>query len=299
MRHAGYLFIFLVAALASCSSDDGQEQRADGRKLRQLTISEVALTRATLSETTIGNKTVLAPAWVAGDKATYFNVSSFKPDVMDTGELTASSSAETSAFTGAVCCNANDYVALFYPYQAVPTQESSRGKFTISLDGQKGTLEDIARHFHYVYGVAQVTSVTDNTANATIDDMQSLLALCKFTFVDGSNKIIPVKTLTISYYDNNYSSTLGYPLTATLTPTSNVSSLTLTYPGQNIWEDQKLTVNLTSETSAGVYVALFPTVFSDYLHFTVTNSSGTYTGTAKATLKAGKYYPVTLTLSQN
>ena len=34
------------------------------------------------------------------------------------------------------------------------------------------------------------------------------------------------------------------------------------------------------------------------MSFTVTGSSGTYTGTAKATLKAGKYYPVELILSK-
>ena len=34
------------------------------------------------------------------------------------------------------------------------------------------------------------------------------------------------------------------------------------------------------------------------MHFTVTNSSGTYKGMAKASLKAGRYYPASLKLTR-
>ena len=214
------------------------------------------------------------------------------------GVLTASSSAETSTFTGKVYCNTGDNVALFYPQQEVPTQGTNRGKFTISLNGQDGKLETIAKKFHYVYGVATVTSVTESTANATINNMQSLLAVCKFTFVDETNAPIPVKTLTVNYYDNRFGSSLGYPLTATLTPTADVGSLAYPVQGDDNWSDNGLSIVLESETSDGVYVALFPYSLTGYLHFSVTNSSGTYTGTAKATLNAGNYYPVTLKLNK-
>lgn len=298
MRHTGFLLLSFVAALLSCSSDDEPEQRTDGRKLRQLTIAEVPVTRATLT----ASASSLGAAWEAGDQATYFNVTAFQ-DISPTmrfGDLTASSSAETSTFTGTVYCNTDDNVALFYPQQTVPTQGTNRGKFTISLNGQDGKLETIAKTFHYVYGVATVTSVTESTANATIDNMQSLLAVCKFTFEDASGNNIPVKTLTINYYYNTYSYQMGYPLTATLTPTEDASSITLNYPGQSddVWSDNGLSITLASETSSGVYVALFPYSLTGYLHFSVTNSSGTYTGTAKATLNAGRYYPVTLKLNQ-
>ena len=96
---------------------------------------------------------------------------------MDYGTLTASASASTSAFTGTVRCKAGDNVALFYPHQDVPEQGTKQGKFTINLDGQDGTLATIAKNFHYVYGVAKVTSVTESTANATISNMQSLLVV--------------------------------------------------------------------------------------------------------------------------
>ena len=208
---------------------------------------------------------------------------------MDDGTLTAASSESTSAFEGTVRCNTDDKVALFYPAQAIPTTGANRGKLTLSLSGQKGTL----------YGVAEVTSVTESTANATISNMQSLLAVCKFSFTDGTNDI-PVQTLTINYYENSISYNMGYPLSATLTPTADVSTLALTYPtqGNDAWNNNGLSVTLDSETSGGVYVALFTQNLTTHLHFSVTNSSGTYTGTAKAKLKAGKYYPVSLKLTK-
>ena len=287
--------------LVSCSSDDEQEQNSDGRKLRQLTIDEVPITRATLTD----NTSALGAAWKTGDQATYFNVTSFETyNNIDYGTLTASASASTSAFTGTVRCTTGDNVALFYPVQDIPTQTKEdenkvRGQYTINLAGQDGTLATIAEKFHYVYGVAAVTSVTDNTAKATIDNMQSLLAVCKFSFTDGTNDI-PVKTLAINYYENSISYNMGYPLSATLKPTADVSTLALTYPkqGQSAWNKDGLSVTLGTETSDGVYVALFPYSPTGYMQFTVTGSSGTYTGTAKATLNAGKYYPVTLKLTK-
>lgn len=288
MKYTSILTLLLLGiALVSCSSDDEQQQDTDGRKLRQLTIAEVPVTRATLSD----SGSTLGASWEAGDLATYFNVSTFRLDVMHSGVLTASASASTSAFTGTVYCTTHDTVALFYPHQDVPIQGTNRGKFTVYLAGQDGTLVTIAKNFHYVYGVAEVTSVTENTANATISNMKSLLAVAKFTFTDGTNPI-PVKTLTINYGDED----VGYPPTATVTPSADVSNVSADPVSQDRWNP--LTISLGSETTDGVYVALLPISKFDF-HFTVTNSSGTYTGTAKATLKEGKYYPVELKLTSN
>ena len=273
--------------MVSCSSDDEQQQDTDGRKLRQLTIAEVPVTRATLSD----SGSTLGAAWEAGDLATYFNVTTFGPYDMHSGVLTASASASTSAFTGTVYCTTHDMVALFYPHQDVPSQGTNRGKFTVNLAGQDGTLATIAKNFHYVYGVAEVTSVTENTASATISNMKSLLAVAKFTFTDGTNPI-PVKTLTINYGDEE----VGYPPTATVTPSADVSNVSADPVSQDMWNP--LTISLGSETTDGVYVALLPISKFDF-HFTVSNSSGTYTGTAKATLKEGKYYPIELKLTSN
>ena len=288
-------------ALAACSSNDDElVENSNDRKPRQLTIAEVPVTKNAPTPKRVminANSSSLDASWTKDDMATYFNVSSFSLEDMDYGRLTAASSTSTSMFQGEVYCDTGDTIALLYPAKDPVRSGDNRGKFTISLDGQKGTLEDIAEHFHYVYGVAKVTSVTDQTATATIDNMQSLLAVCKFSFTDGS-ETIPVETLTINFYDNEYAYPIGYSLTAMFTPTADASSLVLAYAGPETWDDTPLSVALDQETSDGVYVALFPYSPTGYMHFTVTGRSGTYTGMAKASLKAGRYYPASLKLTK-
>ncbi len=283
-----FCLLSLSMTLTSCSSDGDEPEGADsGRKLRQLTISEVPLTRATLTD----NTGALGAAWKAGDKATLVNVSALPLELLY-GHFTATSNAVTSSFTGSIGCEPQDKLALIYP-KVEP--QTGNGTFTINLSGQKGTLDDVATNYHYVYGVGEVTPVTETTATAAISPMKSLLAVAKFTFKDAdTDAAIPVKTLSISYYDKIYGDQVGYPQTATVVPKLDPESLALTTQAQP-WNP--LTVTLNAETSDGVYVALFP-ITNDYFHFTVTGSGGTYTGTASATLKAGKYYPVTLTLTK-
>ena len=303
MKQTGFLLLLLSGmALAACSSDDDESvESSNGRKLRQLTIAEVPVTKDAPTSKKVkitDNSSSLDASWTKEDKATYFNVSSFSSVTIDYGRLTAASSTSTSMFQGSVNCKTGDRVALLYPAKNPILSGKDRGKFTISLSGQKGTLEDIEEHFHYVYGVAEVTSVTDQTATATIDNMQSLLAVCKFSFTDGS-ETIPVESLTINYYDNKLADLVGYSLTAMLTPTADVSSLALEYAKQETWDETPLSVTLKKETSDGVYVALFPYSPTGYMHFTVTDSLGTtYTGMAKASLKAGRYYPATMKLTK-
>ena len=302
MKRAGWLLLLLSGMVwTACSSDDDElVENNNDRKLRQLTIAEVPVTNDTPTSKRVqltDNSSSLDALWTKEDRATYFNVSSFSSVTVDYGKLTAASSTATSMFQGAVNCITGDKVALLYPAKDPVLSGPDRGKFNISLNGQKGTLEDIADNFHYVYGVAEVTSVTEQTATATIDNMQSLLAVSKFSFTDGS-ELIPVKKLTINFYDKDFASLMGYTLTAMLTPKAYVSSLALEYPGQDTWEKTGLSVNLDKETSDGVYVALFPYSPTGYMHFTVTGSSGTYTGMAKASLKAGRYYPASLKLTK-
>lgn len=291
------------AVLTSCSSDDNEsestEQPTIGRKLRQLTITDVPITRATLTD----NTTSLGAAWSAGDEATYFNLSSFSTTKIDRGTLTANSSTTTSSFTGGVVCGQQDQIALIYPSVSIDeTSASTRGTFTINLSGQAGTLADIATKYHFVYGIGEVASVTETTATATISPMKSLLAVCKFTFSDGSNTI-PVKTLSLEYADMfNTLYKSGYPLTGTVNPFKTVNNATTIVPLEEICvtaesPDAPLTFNFGDETSDVVYAALFP-VSNQLFHFTVNDGTDTYTGTATATLNAGKYYPVTLKLTK-
>ena len=281
-------FLSLCTMLTACSADDEQTMNTDGRSVRQLSIAEVPLTRATLTD----NANTLAAAWKAGDHATYLNLSSFTSYTMDFGTLTASSSEATSAFTGEVRCIMGDKVAFLYPATSPIYVGEDRGKFTISLAGQKGTLADMAQRFHYVYGVAEVTSVTGNTATATRAEMKPLLAACKFTFKDGSQNPIPVKTLSISYGEDL---SAGFPQTYVLLPNADPAQV---YVPDNLPPaGTPLSITFDTETIDGIYVALFP-ISGQTLFFSVTNSNGTYTGTSAATLRAGRFYPAALTLSQ-
>lgn len=281
-------FLSLCTMLTACSADDEQTMNTDGRSVRQLSIAEVPLTRATLTD----NANTLAAAWKAGDHATYLNLSNFTSYTMDFGTLTASSSEATSAFTGEVRCIMGDKVAFLYPATSPIYVGEDRGKFTISLAGQKGTLADMAQRFHYVYGVAEVTSVTGNTATATCAEMKSLLAACKFSFKDGSGNPIPVKTLSISYGTDLSE---GFPLTYALAPHTDPAQVSV--PFNLAPAGTPLSINLDTETTDGVYVALFP-ISGQTLFFSVTNTAGTYTGTASATLKAGRFYPATIKLEK-
>lgn len=281
-------FLSLCTVLTACSADDEQTMNTDGRSVRQLSIAEVPLTRATLTD----NANTLAAAWKAGDHATYLNLSSFTSYTMDFGTLTASSSEATSAFTGEVRCTMGDKVAFLYPATSPITVGEDRGKFTISLAGQKGTLADMAQRFHYVYGVAEVTSVTGTTATATRAEMKSLLVACKFRFRDGSENPIPVKTLSISYGTDL---SAGFPQTYDLSPHTDPDQVSVPYNLASAGEP--LSFSLDTETTDGVFVALFP-ISGQTLFFSVTNNAGTYTGTASATLKAGRFYPATIKLEK-
>lgn len=278
----------MTAGLAACSSENEEPKQDDGRKLRQLTIENVALTRATLTD----NGSTLGAAWEARDnEATYMNLSSLIARDLRYGNLTSSSSAEYSTFTGSVYCGGGDKLALIYP---TVSPAGVAGAFTINLSGQTGTLSDIAQRYHYVYGTGEVTSVTGETASGTISSMKSLLAVCKFTFKDGSGNPVPVKTLEISYGEDL---SVGYPLSGSVIPAFNSGEVTATPDAPS----EALAINLDSENAAGeVYVALFPCGSSSEkvtFYFSVTGSNDTYTGTANAYLIAGRFYPVTITLT--
>ena len=289
----------ILVGLTACSGDDDQTDKPDdGVKVRRMTITQTdgaaarqALTRATLTE-----DDGLSALWTAGDRLTYCNLSRTNPeDEVYSGPLTAVSTAATSPFTGEVTCRTGDYLAVVYPATTFETNES----YTISLAGQDGTLGTLATKYHYVYGKAYVTSVTDNTADATMEKMKSLLMVCKFSFVDKTTgNAIAIRSLTIGYGGSG-SDADTYPQEATVavspsTPMADIHATGAT-GGSKV-----LTVSLTAAQGA-VYVALLPTNGQRTFRFTVTDDSGnSYTGTAKATLTEGDYVVATgLKLTKN
>lgn len=294
----------LFAGATACSSDDDTKSTKETEKapvenevkVRRLTITAVegaaaeakqALTRATLED----QDGELVPSWTAGDGLTYCNLSRVDDgngDAPYSGGLTAASSAATSQFTGNVTCSAGDYLAVVYPAATFTTNS----QYTIALSGQDGTLATLATNFHYVYGRAHVTSVTETTANATMEKMKSLLTVCKFSFVNkDGGAAIPIKSLSISYGGNG-SDAGKYPQTATVICDKNTEQADVHATGA-AGSSEALTVTCSTAQDA-VYVALLPTTGQRTFNFTVSDGSGnSYTGTAKATLTEGEYVEAT------
>ena len=285
----------ILVGLTACSGDDDQTDKPDdGVKVRRLTITEAegaaaeakqALTRASLTE-----DDGLTAKWTAGDALTYCNLSSL--DVMSdepyTGPLAATTTASVSQFTGNVACSTNDYLAVVYPATTFETNE----RYAISLAGQDGTLSGLATNFHYVYGKAHVTSVTETTATAEMVRMKSLLTVCKFSFVNkDGGAVIPIKSLSISY--GGTGSDVGtYPQTATVAIGANTEQADVHATGA-AGSSEALAVTCSTAQDA-VYVALLPTAAARTFRFTVTDGSGnSYTGTAKAKLTEGEYVEAT------
>ena len=240
------------------------------------------LTRASLAE----GDDILTASWTAGDGLTYCNLSRSNPSTYNiySGSLTAASTATTSQFTGNVYCFAGDYLAVVYP----ATTFENNDRYTISLTGQDGTLSRLATNYHYVFGKATVTEVTETTATATMPKMKSLLTVCKFSFVDkNTNAVIPIKTLSISYGGSG-SDAGTYPQSATVAIGANTSQADVHATG--VASNSPLLLEGSGEA---FYVALLPTAAQSTFNFTVTNASGTYTGTAKATLVEGEYVVAT------
>ena len=294
----------MLAGLTACSGDDdtatndnAPQTADDGVKVRRLTITEAeggaaearqALTRASLTE-----DDGLTAKWTAGDALTYCNLSRVdgNSDAPYSGGLTAASTASTSQFTGNVTCLKGDYLAVVYPAATFTTNS----QYTITLSGQDGTLARLATNYHYVYGKAQVNSVTDATADATMPKMKSLLTVCKFSFVNkDGGAVIPIKSLSISYGGNG-SDAGTYPQMATvsLKDADGVSLDQANVHATGATGTGALTVTCPSVQDA-VYVALLPTAAQRTFSFTVSDGSGnSYIGTAKATLAEGEYIAAT------
>lgn len=283
----------VLAGLSACSGDDDATDVAyDGVKVRRMTITETddAAARQIQTRASLVEDNGLTASWTAGDGLTYCNLSKVNhgnSDAPYSGPLTAVSTASTSQFTGNVACSAGDYLAVVYPAATFETNKS----YTISLTGQDGILGTLATTYHYVFGKAHVTAVTDQTATAAMPKMKSLLTVCKFSFVEKtSGYAIPVKTLTISYGGSGDDAD-KYPQTATVSIGVNTAQDEVHATGNEI--SVPLTITCPTAQSA-VYVALLPTTAQRTFRFTVSDGSGnTYKGTAKATLTEGEYVEAT------
>lgn len=283
--------VMLVAGTACKSQNTPEDKTVQKRHLTIKMSDSAASPRRIVNADITDEGTTLLAEWKAGDEATYCNLSQQDFGTAYTGTLTAATSGVKTDLNGDVECMANDYLAVVYPANGtfVYNDPGTNYTYTFPLSGQDGTLATLATSYHQVYGRAYVLSVDDKTATATMDKMQSLLTICKFSFKDkATDAVLPINTLTISYGGSD-SKTGKYPQSASVT----VSNLTENSEAQAVGTtpSEALTINAGGATE--VYVALLPETGSCEYKFTVTSGSNTYTGTAEAWLKKGEYVPAT------
>ncbi len=294
--------IWVLAAGCSHSEDDAVVPVNKDVKTRLLTFTQVENrgSRAVLNE---DDENGLLAKWKRGDQLGCCNLSTLEEKIMNhedisTGTLTAQdNNVRTSIFQGEMNCNQDHRLAVIYPVKNFGFGLESGeyfAKYTITLSGQDGTLGTLASDYHYMYGVATVNSVTNSTAEAS-GKMQSLLAVCKFSFTDGEGHTIRVKELEISYFNDGIGGNRQiYPQSAIVKfYEEGAYSIYSDVSNDNDGVVDPLIINL-DQAANEVYVALLP-VTNRTFRFNVTDANGgTYTGKAMATLQAGEYVVATL-----
>ena len=275
-------FVMIAALLGACSSDDSTTPQEDnnGRRMRQLTIQNVAMnTRAAI------NPSTYEATWETTDRPTYINLSLLSSELRY-GTLTPSAAGASTTLTGSVYCTLGDDIAIVLPTVKPVLPSGGSLSYPINLSGQKGTLADIGARYHYIYGVGSVTSTDGGTATGTISNTKSLLSLCKFTFTNGDEPV-KVKSVQIGWGTGGAA---GYPNSGTVS-LADPANVHVT-AGAPI-ADTPLVVTLDNANTDGVvYVALFPCSDKLTFHFSVSDGTNTYTATKNAKMLEGKYYEV-------
>ncbi len=282
VKFISYWFMVMAALLCSCSSDDDNTPQDDnsGRRMRQLTISNVSMnTRAAI------NPSTYEATWETTDRPTYINLNA-QPELRY-GTLTPSTAGASTTLTGSVYCKQGDNIAIVLPTVTPELPANGSLSYPIDLSGQKGTLADIGTRYHYIYGVGTVTSADGGTATGSITDTKSLLSLCKFTFTNIDSPV-KVKSVQIGWGTGGAA---GYPQTGTVSLLADPKSVHVT-PDSGPYLGP-LSITLDDANAAGVvYVALFPCDEKLAFHFTVSDGKNTYTATKHAKMLEGKYYEV-------
>jgi hypothetical protein len=301
--------LMLGTACSPTNNPDQPKQQAE-LKPRTLVVTEVGsrkskverrLPQATITE----NGDVLDALWTAGDEISFRNIShaTYTDPKTQTlvsldGVLLADRTARIASFASndKVWCDVDDQILLVYPKATAPafSVEGSplRATYSISLTGQDGTLATIANRYHHSYGIATITEVTPTVANAELAEMQNLLTVCKFSFVDESDQPLTITSLSISYGDGTYANT--YPETATVVVTQGTPCTVAMTPVQKSEAagGYALAISPTGNPTE-VYVALLPEATATKYSFRLESGENIYTGTATARLIAGEYVVAT------
>ncbi len=303
--------LFLGTACSTTNNPDQPKQQAELKPRTLIVTQEVEsqkskverrLPQATITE----NGDVLDAIWSRGDEISFRNLSHKSytdPETTDEvpldGVLVADREARIASFASndKVWCELGDQLLLVYPKATAPAITVSgdplRATYTISLDDQDGTLATIANTYHHSYGIATITEVTPTVANAVVAEMQNLLTVCKFSFVDKDypGTPLPITSLSISYNGGDYANT--YPETATVTVTQGTPCTATVTPDKKSTEKGGNALAISPSDDLEVYVALLPEATATTYSFRLESGENIYTGTATARLNAGEYVAAT------
>ena len=265
---------------------------SDVRRLPQATITDAGET--------------LNALWSKGDEISFRNMS-YKtytdPETGATvyleGVLVADRAASIASFASndKVWCKLEDQILLVYPKAAAPaitvsgSGSSLTASYSISLTKQDGTLDTIASTYHHSYGIATITEVTPTVANAVVAEMQNLLTVCKFSFVDDSDPLgtpLTITSLSISYGDGTYANTYPEKATVVVSHETNYTATVTPDKKSEAAGGKPLAISPTGTTTE-VYVALLPEANETIYSFSLESGENTYTGTATAQLNAGEF----------
>ena len=327
-KNTGGFFIWLAGAVCSsllflgtaCSTTNNPDQPKQQSELkpRTLVVTQQAVSQVTpasdvrrLPQATITDAgETLNALWSKGDEISFRNISHKEYTDTETsdpvyleGTLLADRAASIASFASnnEVWCELGDKILLVYPKAAAPaitvsgSGSSLTASYSISLTRQDGTLDTIASTYHHSYGIATITEVTPTVANAVVAEMQNLLTVCKFSFVDKNQPgtLLPITSLSISYGDgDDYAGT--YPETARVTVTQETNYTATVIPDKKneAAGGKPLAISPTGDTKE-VYVALFPEAEATKYSFRLESGENIYTGTAKAQLNAGEFVVAT------
>ena len=316
---AGVVCSSLLFLGTACSTNNNPDQPKPQAELkpRTLVVTQQPVSKVTpvsdvrrLPQATITeNGDVLDAIWNAGDEISFRNLShetytdpeTGAPVYLD-GVLVADRDARIASFASnnEVWCELGDQILLVYPKATDPAFEvdgsgsSLTASYSISLTGQNGTLDTIASTYHHSYGIATITEVTPTVANAVVAEMQNLLTVCKFSFVDKEypGTLLPITSLSISYYGGDYANT--YPEQATVTVTQGTPCTATVTPDKKSTSAGGYALSVVpTGNPTEVYVALLPEATATTYSFSLTSGENTYTGTATARLIAGEYVVAT------
>ena len=306
--------LFLGTACSTTNNPDQPKQQAE-LKPRTLIVTQSAVSQVTpesavrrLPQATITDKGgTLDAIWSVNDEISFRNISHATYTDPETqtlvsleGVLLADRAASIASFESndKVWCDLGDQILLVYPKATAPAFEvdgsgsSLTASYSISLIGQDGTLDTIASTYHHSYGIATITEVTPTVANAVVAEMQNLLTVCKFSFVDESNQPLTITSLSISYGDGTYANT--YPEQATVTVTQGTPCTATVTPDKKSTSAGGYALSVVpTGNPTEVYVALLPEATATTYSFSLTSGENTYTGTATARLIAGEYVVAT------